>query len=225
MRGLANGAATTDRSFGFRAHAARVALGIVLAAAPAAAHTLDTGTARVSLRDAHLEVHAEWDVFAAADTTPTALAIATPEEAVEAHARLRRTLEEGSWLEVDGRARRLAITAFPSVDELRALAATLSAQGLEHGALVRVRLEAAEALLDAERVHVRFPTAVGPVLTTFVQPSAVFAPPGAVARFGVLVPRARGAVPAEPSIAWAFGALASLAAVALARVLQQRKPS
>jgi hypothetical protein len=216
------------RSPGAREGVTAIALASLLLASRSRAHALDTNTARVSLRDEHLEVSAEWDVFAAADATPTAIATATPEFAAEVHERLRRTLEGGTWLDVDGRRSALAITAFPGVDELRARAASLSSQGLEHGALVRLRFEAPARLPGALRVQARFPPEIGPVLTTFVQPSTVFVPPGAVARFAVLAPRgpsaqARPAV--RPSFAWAVGAAAALALAIATRLFQMRKSS
>ena len=48
-----------------------LALGSVVGAQVASAHSLSISTARVALRDRHLEVQAEWDAFGLVAATPT----------------------------------------------------------------------------------------------------------------------------------------------------------
>lgn len=201
---------------------------VVLASAPLAAHTLAEGTARVSLRDGHLEVQAEWDLFLLAAATPTVIATEDDEALLAHHAALRRAVVSGTQLRVDGRPLALEATGFPAPAELRALAATLSAEGREHGALVRLRLESSAQAVAGREVHASFPPALGPVLATFVQPSTVYAPPGARAVFPVLalptIPAAPAdATPPAHSFAWGFGALGALAVTAFALEALRRK--
>ncbi len=202
---------------------------VVLASAPLAAHTLAEGTARVSLRDGHLEVQAEWDLFLLAAATPTVIATEDDEALFAHHAALRSAVVAGTQLRVDGRGVALEATGFPAPAELRALAATLSAEGREHGALVRLRLESSAQAVGAREVRVAFPPALGPVLATFVQPSTVYAPPGARAVFPVLVLPNLPAAPAEAtpasggSFAWGIGALGALAVTAFALEALRRK--
>jgi hypothetical protein len=58
---------------------------------------------------------------------------------------------------------------------------------------------------------------------TFVQPSTVFTPPGAVARFGVLAPQAptREREPASP--AWAVGGALALFLAAIYPLIHRKK--
>lgn len=175
----------------------RVALALALAltfARTVAAHELGEGTSRVTLRDNHLEVLAEWDVFPLADADPTALATGPDAAVIAARARLVARIERDTRLRVDGETVDLAVTAGPSPQELRALAATVSASGEGHGGRARLRLEARRAVPDARRVSLSPPPEVGPVLVSFVQPAARYTRPGDTATFEVLAPRA--AVPA-----------------------------
>ena len=192
---------------------------LLAVASPLAAHTLPDGTARVSLRDGHLEVQGEWDLLLLADATPTAIATAGEAELLAHHTALQRALVEGSVLRVDGHTLTLEATGFPGASELRAIAASLSAEGKDHGALVRVRLEARAPVVDAREIHVAFPPRLGPVLATFVQPATVYLPPGARAVFPVLAPTPSplgGGTPspAGASFAWSLGALGALVVTA-----------
>lgn len=175
---------------------AAAGLALALAAAPCHAHPLDIGTARVSLRDDHVEVLAELDLFTLADAGPTTLATEPEGELTARVARLRQALEAGTVLEVDGR-RALLVATCPSTGEVRAAAATLSSQGKEHGELLRVRFEARDAFREPRRVALGLPPALGPVLVTFVQPASRYAAPGSVATFDVRIAPGE-AVPAAP---------------------------
>jgi hypothetical protein len=195
-----------------------VALGLLLAPAAAHAHALDVATARVSLRDEHLEVQAEWDLFLLLELDPTALATASESALSDAHRRMVQRLESETRALVDGRPAALKLTGSPSPPELRALAATLSAAGQTHGTLVRLRLEAPERLSEARSIALVAPQALGQVAVTFVQPATRFVAPGQAAAFTVLRPPAAPAKP-EPdglgSVAM-FGFL-TLAAAASAK--------
>jgi hypothetical protein len=158
------------------------------ASSPARAHSLDEGTARITLRDEHVEVTAEWDIFLLVDRSPTDVATARAETLNETHARLWRVIEEGTTLRADGARVALELTGGPSPQEFRALAATLSASGREHGERVRLRLESRVPVRNARRVTLSVPPALGPVVVTFVQPASWYTRPGATASFDVLAP-------------------------------------
>ena len=158
----------------------------LLAGGAATAHDLEEGTARITLRDDHVDVVAEWDLFLLADATPTALATASDEALVAARARLQRTIEDGTQLRVDGAPVALHLTGWPSAAELRGLAAALSAAGSSHGSRVRMRLEAAQAIPGAAHRTLAVPPLLGPVVVSFVQPATRYTRPGATADFSVL---------------------------------------
>lgn len=161
-------------------------LGALLVGASAAAHPLEEGTARVSLRDDHVEVLVDWDVFRLVDAAPTAVATSDDAALMETHARLRRRVESETTLHVDGAQVSLRATGFPTPEALRAMAATLSASGQDHGARARMRLEAQRAVPGARRVGLSAPRALGPVVISFVQPATWYAQPGERASFDVL---------------------------------------
>lgn len=166
------------------------------------AHPLSVSTARVALRDGHVEVQAEWDVFLLLAATPTDVATMPEPALADLHAGLVRQLVADSRLEADGRALPLRVTgALPPV-ELRALAAGLSASAQEHGPLVRLRLESAEPLTDVKRLRWRSPPGLGPVLVSFVQPAMQLAQPGDTVTFEVLHPPTP-ALPVAPTSTFA----------------------
>lgn len=165
-----------------------VVAALVTAGAEVSAHDLHEGTARVTLRDDHLEVTADWDVLPLTGATPTELAVATDDALAEVHRRVRRVVEEETRLEVDGARVALEVTAFPSAPELRALAATASAAGGHHGEKVRLRLEVRRAVPGARHLTLTTPRAVGPVVASFVQPVTRYLRGGERAAFDVLGP-------------------------------------
>jgi hypothetical protein len=90
----------------------------------------------------------------------------------------------------------------PPPAELRAMAATLSAEGKEHGRLVPVRIEASGAFHDPKAMSLAMPSALGPVLVTLVQPVTRYAAPGAPASFVVSTsPGTSSAPPSSPAVA------------------------
>lgn len=209
-----------------RMRAALAAALLALGASPAGAHPLDLGTARITLRDDHVEVQAEVDLFLLIGSGPTAIAVG-PEPAVEAEvARLQRILESETRLFVDGEAVPLSLRGLPGAAELRALAATLSAAQKDHGELVRLRFEALRPLPGAKRVEITLPPALGPILVSFVQPATRFARPGERAAFDVLGRPANHCRSGARSGLLAVALLMSLggAIVAVAVLIRRRFP-
>ena len=204
----------------------------LLAGGAATAHDLEEGTARITLRDDHVDVVAEWDLFLLADATPTALATASDEALAAARARLQRTIEDGTQLRVDGAPVALHLTGWPSAAELRGLAAALSAAGSSHGSRVRMRLEAAQAIPGAAHLTLAVPPRLGPVVVSFVQPATRYTRPGATADFTVLSPlhplaRVTPSAPVSapaPVFRGALGVVVVALAAAGARVFARRAP-
>lgn len=203
--------------------------------APSMAHPIEEGTARVTLRDDHLEVAADWDLFLLVDGTPTAVATSTDEALATTYARLRREIEEGTSLRVDGASLPLSLTGFISAAELRAMAATLSAAGQLHGERVRMRLEARRAVPGARVVTLSAPAALGPVVVSFVQPSTRYAWPGRPASFDVMSAQrppsheptvtasAPTVPPAAPRSNWLTALTALFGATAIVTTLRARR--
>lgn len=177
-----------------------VAALLLLAAASAHAHALDTPTARVTLRDDHVEVLAEVDLLQLLGVEATAIATADEAALVEHLARARRLLEAEAYLSLDGRRGDLVLRALPPPPELRALAATLSAAGREHGEPMRLRLEAPRRIEGVSRIGLALPAALGPVLVTFAQVATRHAAQGRPAEFPVLRPP--GAPERAGSLPW-----------------------
>lgn len=153
----------------------------------AVAHPLEEGTARITLRDGHVDVVAEWDLFALVAAPPTTVATCDETTLGSLHDGLRHRIETETALRVDGTAVPLSLTGAPDRAEFRALAAQLSAAGQEHGARVRLRLESARTVQGARRLSLRAPAALGPVVVSFVQPASRYLRPGSEADFEVLV--------------------------------------
>lgn len=155
----------------------------------AAAHPLAVGTSRITLRDAHIEVQAEWDLFALVPESPTTVATLTEAELATWHRRVQQDLLAQTRLAVDGHVLPLQVTAVPQAVELQAMAAQLSATQQAHGPLVRLRLESNVAVPHARDVALTVPQGLGPTLTSFVQPAAQMTVPGDAAHFAVLAPQ------------------------------------
>lgn len=210
-----------------RVAAARVVFALACAGS-AQAHALDVGTARVTLRDAHVEVIAEWDLFLLVEGTPTTVATASESDLVTLHAKLEHAIEAQTVLEVDARTTPMALTGFPGPNELRGIAAALSAEGKDHGALVRMRLEAPAAFPAATSVALRTPVALGPVLVSFVQPASSLVAPGGRASFPVLTradATVRTPTHASSPQAWAAGLVAALVLSCLIAVASRLRKS
>lgn len=210
-------------------------LACLCASATTSAHPLEEGTARVTLRDDHLDVVIDWDVFLLLDASPTAVATSTDAALATTHARLRHEIEEGTSLRVDGASVALTLTGFLTPEDLRAMAATLSAAGQSHGERARMRLEARRAVPGARVVTLSAPPALGPVVVSFVQPATRYAWPGRPASFDVMSPRSTpspapaaptASTPAPPRATHSAGlaALTALvAATALGTTLRARR--
>ncbi|MCA2979080.1 MAG: hypothetical protein INH41_18370 [Myxococcaceae bacterium] len=169
----------------------RALLSVMVLGAAAQAHPLDEGTTRVTLRDGHLDVHVEWDVFRLLGRAPTEGAVLPEAELQVAYEELRRRLTSETVLEVDGQVAPLVLRGFIEPIALRTLAVTLSAQGLEHGALVRGDLESTGTWPSPKAVTVRSPMGAGPVVASFVQPQTQLVAAGGGVTFEVLQPRPR----------------------------------
>jgi len=153
---------------------------------PATAHVPDEGTARLTLRDEHVEILAEWDLFALLSRSPTEIATAAEEDLASLHLALVKTVERDTTLTVDGTRLPLKATGFPTPPELRALAANLSASKHEHGVRARIRLEARDAVHEPRTLELACPTALGPIHASFVQPAQRYVRAGETASFVVL---------------------------------------
>lgn len=171
------------------------ALGGVSTALPASAHTLSISTARVVLRQNHLEVQAEWDAFGLVAMSPTDVATLPEAALTSVHQRWLDSLAAESKLEVDGRVLPVRVTSAPDRDELRAMAADMSATGRDHGLLVPLRLEGPLLPQRPRQVQWRSPAAVGPVLVSFVQPVTRLVTSGESAGFVVPAPEATPTAP------------------------------
>lgn len=161
----------------------------------ARAHALDVNTARVTLRDDHIEVWLEIDLLTLVSAVnpryPDATALAVADEAgfEQAVKRTRDLLQSGSRLTVDAAAVQLLVTGFPPTGQVRFMAAAASANPQDHG-LVPVRLETLKPVTGAKTLSLSLPREAGSVLYTFIQPSSRLATAGERVGFSVLVPQA-----------------------------------
>jgi len=202
-----------------------VLLAGVLAGAAAWGHALSEATARLTHRDGHFELQLEGDLFVLVPGAPTEVATASAEGLSAAAAGLRAALESGVRLQVDGKDVPLRAVGLPPDEELRAVAALLSASGRDHGERIRVRMETAAPLPGAARVGLSFPPALGPVVTSFVEPVSAYVLPGAGASFPVRGGRpAAGAATEGPRQGMGMEALAlgTVGTAVLAWLIQRR---
>lgn len=151
------------------------------------AHTLSMNTARISLRDEHIELQAEIDprVFASRLDPQTSDFGKLDAAALQAWVtRANEILAKQTTLRVDGQPvdaeLRLGIDSKLLDEQSRASAAPA------HEHLVPIRWEVREPFVAAKRIEVVFPAALGPVLVTFVQPATHWTAPGTTAGFSVL---------------------------------------
>lgn len=144
-------------------------------------------TARVSLRDKHIEVLLEADMLGfLARASTLDISHAKDSDLGVLYARAKEILEGETRLEADGTPLGLELRAFPTPEELRTLAQKQSTMPHAHGELVSLRLEAPQALGTVEELSIVFPQSLGPVLISFVQPTTRWTGPGAKAAFSVL---------------------------------------
>lgn len=203
----------------------------LLFAARASAHVPELQTARVTLRDGHVELALQVDVLAllVALGEPTLGAGPLAESDADLDERLRRAeraLGAGARLSADGAEVPLSVRQFPRAAEVRTAAAKAAAGSPGHGVSL-VRLETTVPVLQVASLSVALPEQLGPVLYTFEQPETRLVGPGALAPFTVL------AAPATPPgdepeatyrMGLALGACA-LATVALLSALRRRERS
>jgi hypothetical protein len=205
-----------------------LALSLSVLCHPVEAHDLDVSTARITLRDGHVEVLAELDMLSLLSNpgdqgaTLTALA-AAPEAALAGRlAEAREALERESSVESDAGAVPLVLRMFPTPAQVRATAAAASTESPRHRPTLKLRLEATRPVRAAPSVSVRLPASAGPVLYTFAQPAVSLASPGAAASFVVLTPPGSPAPAAAPATVvslarpWFGHAAGLLAAIAIA---------
>lgn len=163
--------------------------------ATAAAHTLDMNTARVTLRDDHIEVALEVDLLGLVSAVspkhpdPTALAVSDDATLTALVQRTKDLLQSGSRLTVNGVTAPLVVTAFPSASEVRFIAAYASANQQAQHELVALRLETPKPVTGAKNIAVTLPKEAGQVLFTFIQPATRLAAAGERVGFSVLVPQ------------------------------------
>lgn len=157
-------------------------------------HALDVNTARITLRDDHIEVWLELDLLTLLSTVnpkypdPTALAVADEAGFEQAVKRTRDLMQTGSRLTVDGKAVQLLVTGFPVTGQIRFMSAAASANPQDHG-LVPVRLETLKPVTGARSIMLTLPKEAGSVLYTFIQPASRLATAGERVSFSVLVPQ------------------------------------
>jgi hypothetical protein len=189
------------------------------------AHTLDLTTARVTLRDNHVDMTVEIDsvqmvlryASTSAAKTPTTLATATEEELTDWVSAARKAASNDTRLQINGTAVELALLAFPTPSEVRFVAAQASASAHPHAEMSVLRFDTSQALANIQTVSVSFSSDFGRVLCTFVQPTTMLTEPGSKASFGVLeTPRLAAAEPSKSANTWLAVLAVVLAAVAIA---------
>ncbi len=172
---------------------AALALALLMPATPATAHALDVTTARVSLRDRHLEVVVDVDAVRlirarAGDAGDASTVAAASEEQLAAWvAAARADIEDGAHLTAEGAASRLVLRAFPVPAEVRLLAARQAGAPSAHPMTSTLRFESLVPVPRSRSLSVSLSKQLGRVLFTFVQPTTELAAPGAAASFEVLV--------------------------------------
>lgn len=159
------------------------------------AHALDMNTARVTLRDDHIEVALEVDLLTLVSAAspkhpdPTALAVSDDAALIAVVQRTKDLLQSGSRLTVNGVTAPLVVTAFPTAGEVRFLAAYASANQQAPHELVALRLETPKPVSGAKNIALTLPKEAGQVLFTFIQPATRLAAAGERVGFSVLVPQ------------------------------------
>lgn len=152
---------------------------LLLATVPVSAglaHELSGSTATVVLRDGLVRVDANLDIRAWLSTQPTG----------ELTAMLATARQQATALvvHVDGQPIAMTLVDFPTAQQVHGVLQSPQAKGHVHMArVVPVRWRATQAVPNAQAVSVRFPTGVGSLLVSFVEPRSQVAEPGTTATF------------------------------------------
>jgi len=159
----------------------------------AEAHELSMNTARVSLRDAHLEMTADLDplallrhLHAGSSGNDTDMAPLDDTQVQALVARAKHVLETETRVEANGTSMALEIHLALEPNEVRKYLQMSTEERHEKAFLIPVRWEAKEPLVGVKQIQVVFPATLGPVLITFVQPTTHWTAPGTAAVFSVL---------------------------------------
>ncbi len=161
---------------------------IAVAGIPVMAHALQANTAKVTLRDGHLDLVADIDLFALATQSSTQLATGSEAALRDQATELKNRLLREVTVQVDGVRIPLVLREFPTALEIRALAAELSSKLSDHGTLVHITFESPTDANLAAKIAVQMPVALGPTLVSFVQPASHYANAGDTATFTVTRP-------------------------------------
>jgi hypothetical protein len=167
-------------------------IGLLFLPLAARAHALDVTTARISLRDAHIEVFVEVDsvklvvLYSGAAKDAASLAAASDAELEAWVAAARIATERGTQLRVNAVQVPLVLRAFPTATEVRGMAAQLAASPTAHLEMSAIRFETTAVVANAASVTFELPQPMGRVLCSFVQPAMHLAAAGEASTFSVL---------------------------------------
>lgn len=158
----------------------------------AAAHALESATARVTFRSGHVEVRLHVDplkLMAAATTAEVPLghlALVDPGAFEALAARALAALADDAHLELDGAGQPLQLTAAPTSEALLTLGRRALMAGEvdpeAHAVLVEVVLEA-RLTRRPLAATLSLPPALGATLVTWLEPEQTLLTPGATARY------------------------------------------
>ena len=152
-------------------------------APPCAAHELSTATARITLRDGHVELLVDVDLLLLMAYQAEHVASAAEPELAAMIVAVHDIMTRQTKLTVDGANVELALRGLPSTTELRAIGATLSMTHRDHGELVRLRFEARGPTAAPQNLTLLLPPALGQVMISLVQPTTRYVAPGVPASF------------------------------------------
>lgn len=164
------------------------------------AQALEASSARVTLRDDHVEVLVELDLLGLmTQLNPklgevTSLSRAEESSLTQATQVTKDLLQKGSQLIVNGSASSLLVTGFPTPADIRNLSAYAASNPRTRREPVVIRLEALKPVTGTHELTVTLPKEAGAVRYTFVQPATRLATAGERVAFPVLAPQptARG---------------------------------
>lgn len=142
--------------------------------AAAAAHELPGSTATVVVRDGLVTIDANLDV----ETWMRA----QPSGKLEVMVAAAKKEASAISVLVDGQKMEMELLAFPTVEQVHAVLQQKS-DGHSHPKLVQVRWQAKRTAPRLVSVAVAFPTDIGPVLVTYLEPRSQLVQPGGTALF------------------------------------------